>query len=92
MAEAGRIASWNITSRCNYACSYCAQGRRHDTGPAPGVTGVIADFLSRLGPGWEVKISGGEPFMEPDLLPVTERLAEAGLRVSIVTNFSVSPD
>jgi len=88
MAETSRIVSWNITDRCNYACAYCAQGRRHEARPAAGVVVRISDFLAQLGPGWEVKISGGEPFIEKDLFPAVKRLAASGQAVSIVTNFS----
>src|SRR5205085_1877477 len=50
-------------------------------------------FLEAFGrlPGrWEIKISGGEPFVHPTLDKVVEGLARLGHRISVVTNFSAS--
>ena len=84
------VVTWNINTTCNYRCSYCTQRFLDDRkrwlqdGPA---------FLAAFGrlPGvWEVKISGGEPFLHPNLEEITSGLRDAGQRVSIVTNFSAS--
>ena len=49
----------------------------------------LAGF-TRLPGRWEVKISGGEPFVHPTLDELTQGLANLGHRISIVTNFSAS--
>lgn len=49
---------------------------------------VFEGFFRSLGAGWEIKISGGEPFLYPGFLGVVEGLVETGLKISVVTNFS----
>jgi MoaA/NifB/PqqE/SkfB family radical SAM enzyme len=82
------VVTWNINTACNYRCSYCTQRFLNDRkrwlkdGPA-----FLAAF-ARLPGVWEVKISGGEPFLHPNLEEIVTGLRDAGHRVSIVTNFS----
>ena len=86
------VASWNMNTSCNYRCSYCTQRFLDDRGRwARDVPAFIAGFaaLPRLtGVPWEVKLSGGEPLVHPRVVEVTAGLADAGLAVSLVTNFS----
>ncbi len=81
--------SWNIVGGCNYRCTYCVQ--KH----LPGIGGPDDDALDRaldtlcaLPGSWELKVSGGEPFLLKRLPFVAERLARAGHRVSVLTNLS----
>jgi organic radical activating enzyme len=82
------VVTWNINTACNYRCSYCTQRFLDDRkrwlkdGPA-----FLAAF-ARLSGVWEVKISGGEPFLHPNLQEIVAGLREAGHLVSVVTNFS----
>ncbi len=83
-----KAISWNIGSGCNYDCSYCVQGAGHTGFPNLRDMEPYKDFFRKIGPGWEVKISGGEPFLFPGLIQVVEWLRESGQEVSVVTNFS----
>lgn len=81
--------SWNIVGGCNYRCTYCVQ--KH----APGIGGPddaqldrALEALCALEGTWELKISGGEPFMLKRLPEVAQRLAAAGHLVSVLTNLS----
>ena len=87
-----RVISWNICAGCNYGCSYCSQGRVHAGFPTDAQVSAVTGFFSRLGAqgSWEVKISGGEPFYYPRFLEAVEALVEAGMTISVVTNFSFS--
>jgi MoaA/NifB/PqqE/SkfB family radical SAM enzyme len=84
------VVTWNINTTCNYRCSYCTQRFLDDRkrwlrdGPA------FLKGFARLGGRWEVKISGGEPFLHPNLLEIVGGLRELGHGVSVVTNFSAS--
>lgn len=84
------VVTWNINTTCNYRCSYCTQRFLDDRkrwlrdGPA-----FLKGFAHLDGP-WEVKLSGGEPFLHPNLLEIVEGLRELGHRVSVVTNFSAT--
>lgn len=83
-----KIISWNICGGCNYHCSYCVQGKQHEGFPTAEQLAGFESFFRGLGDGWEVKISGGEPFCCPGFLDVVGWLREAGAAVSVVTNFS----
>ncbi|HYO92065.1 MAG TPA: radical SAM protein [Pyrinomonadaceae bacterium] len=84
------VVTWNINTTCNYRCSYCTQRFLDDRkrwlrdGPA------FLKSFARLDGRWEVKLSGGEPFLHPNLLEIVEGLRELGHRVSVVTNFSAT--
>lgn len=83
--------SWNITLACNYQCSYCTQrGSRRDRPPLEAACFLSA--FARLGGDWEVKLSGGEPFVHPELETLVAGLSDLGHLVSIVTNASAPRD
>jgi MoaA/NifB/PqqE/SkfB family radical SAM enzyme len=85
------VASWNIVAGCNYQCSYCVQKPRPPALPtACELEGALATF-ARLSGRWEVKLSGGEPFLLAELPEVGRRLAAAGHAVSVLTNLSAPP-
>ena len=84
------VVTWNINTACNYRCTYCTQRFVDDRrrwlrdGPA-----FVRGFAG-LGGRWEVKLSGGEPFLHPNLLEIVEGLREVGHAVSVVTNLSAT--
>ncbi len=82
------VVSWNMNTTCNYRCSYCTQRFVDDRGQwARDLPRFIAAFAALPGD-WEIKLSGGEPFRHPDFLAAVRALAEARLRVSVVTNLA----
>ena len=82
------VVSWNMNTTCNYRCSYCTQRFVDDRGQWARDLPRFVEGLVRLPGDWEVKLSGGEPFRHPGFLDAVGALAEGGLRVSAVTNFS----
>lgn len=82
------VVSWNINTACNYRCSYCTQRFKEDRGRWSRDTPAFLAAFARLPGRWEIKLSGGEPFVHPTLLQIVEGLAALGHRVSVVTNFS----
>ena len=84
------VVSWNISTACNYRCGYCTQRFKDDRGRWSQDIPRFLDSFARLPGRWEVKLSGGEPFLHPGLDDIVSGLAELGHRISIVTNFSAS--
>lgn len=86
------VISWNINTACNYRCSYCTQRFKEDRGRWARDTPRFLEAFARLPGRWEVKLSGGEPFVHPTLLEIVGGLADLGHRVGVVTNFSASEE
>lgn len=84
------VVSWNVNDTCNYRCTYCTQrfmpvrSYRLDE-----FEGYLNSFRSLPGR-WEVKLSGGEPFQQPEITRLVAGLVDAGHVVSVQTNFSAS--
>lgn len=89
------IALWRITTRCNYACGFCAYDRRVD-GARHDVDGGEAERFGRLLGAWAqahrqpVLLSwlGGEPLLWRPILPLSAALAGPDLAISATTNGS----
>lgn len=83
---------WELTTRCNYDCSYCTQrtyaGLNWADCSDETVDAVLTLLRSREG-SWLVKLSGGEPFLHPRFIEITESVARMSHRVATTTNFSV---
>lgn len=82
------VVSWNINTACNYRCGYCTQRFKEDRNRWSRDTPRFLEAFARLPGRWEVKLSGGEPFVQPTLEGIVAGLAALGHRISIVTNFS----
>lgn len=89
--EEGAI-SWNINTACNYRCTYCTQRFKEDRGRWSRDTPAFLAAFARLPGRWEIKLSGGEPFVHPTLDEIVAGVAALGHRISVVTNFSASRD
>jgi MoaA/NifB/PqqE/SkfB family radical SAM enzyme len=83
---------WELTTRCNYDCSYCTQrsyaGLHWGDCSDKTIDAVLSVLKHREG-SWLVKLSGGEPFLHPRFIEITERLTRLSHRVATTTNFSV---
>ncbi len=84
------VVSWNVNTACNYRCSYCTQRFMDDRGRWSRDTPRFVASFAKLPGRWEVKLSGGEPFVHPTLDEITTGICSIGHRISIVTNFSAS--
>ncbi len=85
------VVAWNMNTSCNYRCSYCTQRFLDDRTRWAADVPRFLDGFSRLmeaHPRWEVKLSGGEPFLHPRFLDVVAGLRARGFLVGVVTNFS----
>jgi radical SAM protein with 4Fe4S-binding SPASM domain len=86
-AERRPVVVWNCTRSCNLACRHCysdSTAQRYDeltTDEAMEFLDDIAGFGSPA-----LLLSGGEPFMRPDLLEVMTEARSRGLAVTISSN------
>lgn len=89
MTKLRPTVSWNITGACNCRCSYCVQKHSADSGsPSDEELDRALATLAALPGSWEVKVSGGEPFLFRRLHDVASRLNQSGHLVSVLTNLS----
>ncbi len=82
---------WEITSRCNYSCSYCSQGAYQEAiwSDASGETiEAVLKLLTEAKEPWLVKVAGGEPFVHPRFIEICRTVTSLGHRVCTTTNLS----
>jgi len=77
---------WETTLRCDHACAHCGSraGDARDDELSTEQLFEVADALVRLGTR-EVTLIGGEAYLRGDIYPLVERLARAGVRVTMQT-------
>lgn len=86
------VISWNMNTSCNYRCTYCTQRFLENRARwADDVPRFMRAFARLEGP-WEVKLSGGEPFVHPRFFDIIRGLSTLSMRISVVTNFSASTE
>lgn len=83
-SERLRLASVEITRRCNNHCPYCDQARA-DRDISPARFRVILDTLMEMGME-AVALGGGEPTLHPALPALLEAAHRRGLRTGLTTN------
>lgn len=85
---------FQVCGECNYACDYCIQSRANRVGqPAPGLVERMLAFLTALPGRWEIKMTGGEPFVSRAFLEriVPGLVDDSPHRISLLTNLSAGP-
>lgn len=86
-AERRPVVVWNCTRRCNLACRHCysdSTAKRYDELSTEEAMAFLDDIASFGSPA--LLLSGGEPFMRPDLLEVMTEARDRGLAVTISSN------
>jgi len=86
--DTGPVVVWNATKTCNLECVHCyadARSRKFDgeltTDEAKAMIDDLAAFKVPA-----LLISGGEPFVRPDILDLAEYATTHGVRVTFSTN------
>ena len=82
---------WQITSRCNYNCSYCCQGRSiSDKGKNVSDDTINAMFklLAELPGTWLIKLIGGEASIHPWFYEICRKISQTRNYLCMTTNFS----
>jgi 7-carboxy-7-deazaguanine synthase len=73
------------TSGCNLRCSWC--DTPYTSWKPEGVDLTLDQILDevRAHPARHVVVTGGEPMISPEIVPLTQRLRDAGLHITIET-------
>jgi Fe-coproporphyrin III synthase len=82
------VVVWNVTRRCNLACSHCYAAAEVEPAPGEFSTAEGRRFLEQLAD-YDVPVvlfSGGEPLVRDDLTELVSNAAELGLRPVLSTN------
>ncbi len=77
--------TWNVTNRCNEVCPMCEVIRRAAVDLAPDEARRILSEFRRAG-FHSLGITGGEPFLRPDMLELLDMVDGSGLQYTIATN------
>ncbi len=83
--ESPLLAQLVVTRRCNLACGYCNE---YDHSSDPVSTSALfarVDRLAELGT-LVVTLTGGEPFLHPELAAVVERVVSHGMIATSISN------
>jgi MoaA/NifB/PqqE/SkfB family radical SAM enzyme len=75
-----------ITYECNLACSGCSALGRADV---IDISKSVSEIKKRVGEVEWVYITGGEPFIVPELISVCDELRSVGFKVGVTTNGTV---
>lgn len=79
------VVAWEVTRACGYACRHC----RADAQPRPLIGELDPDeaqhLVTRLArfDGTTLVLTGGDPFLRPDLLDIASSARERGMRVAL---------
>ena len=82
------FAVWNFTNRCNLTCKHCYQDSEHSTLSDELTLAEKLDLVDQMGKAYlpMLALSGGEPTISKDLIPVIERAKSYGMHLTIATN------
>ncbi len=82
------FAVWNFTNRCNLSCKHCYQDSEHNSLENELTLNEKLDLVDEMGHEYMpmLAISGGEPTISKDLIPVLRRAKSYGMHTTIATN------
>ncbi len=90
------VVAWNLTKRCNLACSHCyisaGPAERADGELDPAACRRIVDELLAVNPSPMLILSGGEPLLREDLPQLASYAAGKGATVVVGTNGTLLTD
>jgi MoaA/NifB/PqqE/SkfB family radical SAM enzyme len=84
------MLSWSICNFCNFHCEYCNNGEAKDAAEFQKYNiEILKKSFDTLGRDWIIHISGGEPFLVKDFIPMCEMITTNHF-ISLNTNLSTS--
>ncbi len=89
----GQMMSWMLNQRCNFTCEYCFYAKEFLAVENPKVGQNSPEHIARrfdeTGKEWYIYLNGGEPFLYPKFIDLSELLTQKHY-LSINTNISTS--
>lgn len=92
-AFSSHVISWNITKRCNLRCEHCyiEAGPIRDKSELDGELTTqecfkVVDQITEVNPNALLILTGGEPFLRPDVFEIARYAGDRGLWVVVGTN------
>ncbi len=86
--EYDAIADWEVNLACNYNCSYCYVRNKLNRAPIKKIPiSKVTKAFDSTDKKWLVHLTGGEPFLQPDIIELVAALTKKHF-VSINTNLS----
>lgn len=88
------VVVWTATRRCNLACRHCYSASLNRAYPGELTTREAEAFVDDLVamPAARLLVSGGEPLLRPDVLPLVRRARAGGLQLTLSTNGTLLAD
>ncbi len=82
-----RDVHWEVTNACNLRCGHCVQcaGKPRPSELSPDQAIAVVDRLTAAGV-HRICLTGGEPFVRPDCLPLIRHIVERGMTCAVITN------
>ena len=88
--DSGFVTTFVRLYGCNLKCIYCDQPQKRGTAKKMSVENLLTEIRSHHCT--RVRITGGEPLVQPDIFPVIYDLLATGYNVSIETNGTIPLD
>ena len=87
---------WHLTEKCNLRCSHCYQSESGKEelsfSEIKDVTGEVSEMLNSWSDDYDVhfspsfNITGGEPFLRPDIFSILEEIKNCGFEIYVLSN------
>jgi MoaA/NifB/PqqE/SkfB family radical SAM enzyme len=85
-----KTITWYINEHCNYQCSYCDVWKSENNKKNQHINiQKLEKGLELLEAGWRFCITGGEPFLEKNILEICKTICQKHQLAGILTNLSL---
>ena len=83
-----QMITWHINDNCNFRCNYCDEWLRNRIPSSINIS-KLSDGLTTLRKDWIFLITGGEPFLESNIIEICQEITKNHL-LAINTNLSLN--